>query len=68
MKTDFSLRLGVSRNELSDGIKDDAKVLIVFLFEFFNFLGEEFVGIHQSAELHEGARDRNVHFHCTGGA
>ena len=43
-----------------DGVEYDLEVLVVFLFEFFDFLGQEIVGLHQGAELDEGAHDGDV--------
>ena len=50
----------VGDDELFDGVEDDLEVLVVFLFELFDFLGEELVGLHQGPELDEGAHDGDV--------
>ena len=52
--------LVVCDDELLDGVEDDLEVLVVFLFELFDFLGEKLVGLHQGAELDEGAHYGDV--------
>jgi len=60
-----------SGDELFDGLENDFEVLVVlgvFRFEGFDFLGEQGIGVHQAAELDEGAHDRDVHLHGSGRA
>ena len=52
--------MAIGDDELFDGVEHDLEVLVVFLFELFDFLGEELVGLHQGAELDEGAHDGDV--------
>ena len=54
--------------ELINGFEDNLEVLIVFSLKFFDFFSEEFVGLHQRAELNEGAYDGNVHLDGSGRA
>ena len=58
----------VGGDELFDGVEDDLELLVVlgvFLFEGFDLFGEQAVGIHQTAELDEGAHDGDVHLYGT---
>lgn len=60
-----------SGDELFDGFEDELELLVVvgvFFLEGFDFLGQECVGVHQAAELDEGAHDGDVHLHGAGGA
>jgi hypothetical protein len=51
---------GIGGDELFDGVEDDLEILVVFLFEALDLFGEQFVRLHQGAELDEGAHDRDV--------
>ena len=56
-------------DELFDGLEDELELLVVvgvFFFEGFDFLGQEGIGIHQPAELDEGAHDGDVHLDGAG--
>jgi len=67
----FALGRRGSGDELFDGLGDDLKMLVVFgvlAFQGFDLLGEQAVGIHQAAELDEGAHDGDVHLHGAGRA
>ena len=75
MKSHFAFGSGlggiVGGDELSDRVEDDLELLVVFgvfAFQRFDLLGEQAVGIHQAAELDEGAHDGDVHLHGAGGA
>ena len=66
MEADFAFRCVFSGDELFDGVEDDEEMWVVFgvfLFEGFDFFGEQGVGVHEAAELDEGAHDGDVHFH-----
>ena len=60
MEAEFFGGDGIGGYELFDSVEDDLEVLVVFLFELFDFLGEELVRLHQGAELDEGAHDGDV--------
>ena len=58
-------------DQLFDGLEDDLEVLVVFgvfRFEGFDFFREEGVGVHQAAELDEGAHDGDIYLHGAGRA
>jgi hypothetical protein len=59
----FGLRLagGVFGDELLDGIEDDGELLVVFALDGLDLFGEIAIGIHEPAELDEGAHDGDVH-------
>ena len=56
------IRCDVVGHQLFDCFKDHTEVFIVFFLHGFDFLGEEFVRVHQSAELDKGAHDGDVDF------
>ncbi len=58
-------------DELFDGLEDELELLVVvgvFIFEGFDFLGQEGIGVHQPPELDEGAHDGDVHLYGTSAA
>ena len=71
VETHFLGWCGVFRDELFDGVEDGGEILIVlgvFALQVLDFLGKELVGIHQAAELDEGAHNGDVHIHGAGRA
>lgn len=71
MKSHLAFWRGIGGDELADGVEDELELLVVlgvFGFERLDFLGEQGVGIHESAELNEGAHDGDVHLHGAGRA
>lgn len=68
IEADFALWGLVGGDELFDGVEDDLEVLVVLLFHLFDFFGEQVVGLHEGAELDEGAHDGDVDFDGAGGA
>ena len=72
VKTDFASRFGfagfVSGDEAFDGIEDDAELLVVFIFEGVNSASQVAVGVHEPAQLDEGAHDGDVDLDGTGRA
>jgi hypothetical protein len=72
VKTDFASRSGfagfVFGDEAFDGIEDDAELLVVFIFEGVNSASQIAVGVHEPAQLDEGAHDGDVDLDGTGRA
>ena len=71
MKAEFFCGWSGCCDELFDGLEDELELLVVigvFFLEGFDFLGEQGIGVHQAAELDEGAHDGDVHLHGAGGA
>jgi len=61
VEAEFARGLGRRSDELADGVEDDAELAVVFFLHFPDLLGEVAVGIHEAAELDEGAHDGDVH-------
>jgi hypothetical protein len=47
-------------DEAFDGIEDDTELLVVFLFEGVNPAGQVAIGVHEPAQLDEGAHNGDV--------
>ena len=64
MKANFTPGSGfadfVFGDEALDGVKDDVKLFVVFLFEAVNPASQVAIGIHEAAQLDEGAHDGDV--------
>ena len=64
MKADFTPGSGfadfVFGDEELDGVKDDAESFVVFLFESVNPASQVAIGVHEAAQLDEGAHDGDV--------
>jgi len=58
----------VGCDKLINGVEDNLEVLIIFFLKFFDFFSEELVGLHQRAELDEGAHDGDVDLDGSGRA
>ena len=68
MKSNLLLRWNRGRDELLDRFEDDRELFVVFFLERFDFPREIAVCVHEPAELHERAHDRNIYFDCAGAA
>src|SRR4029077_8921396 len=55
-------------DELFNCGEDSRKLFIIFLFQTLDLARQVAVTIHQTAELHKGAHDRNIYFDGTRGA
>ena len=64
VKADFASGFGfagfIVGDEAFDGIEDDAELLVVFIFEGVNSASQVAVGVHEPAQLDEGAHDGDV--------
>jgi len=65
VKTDSAPgRVGLT-DELFNCGEDSRKLFIIFLFQTLDLLGQVAVTVHQTAELHKGAHDRDIYFDGT---
>lgn len=68
MKADLFFRRSRRSDQFSYGCENFGELLVVFLFQCFDLAGQFAVGVHEPAQLHERAHDRNVHFYRSSAA
>ena len=61
IKTDFSSRLDRRDHQLTDGVKDDLKLGVVFFFQIVKPAGQILVGSKHPSESYKGPHDFDVH-------
>ena len=59
-EADFLVGAGWWLYQFPDGVKDDLKLTVVFLFKFRKFPGQVGMGGQQTPQLHEGPHDGDV--------
>ena len=67
-KTDAAFGPGLAAvvigNQAFDGIEDGSELLVVAIFQRLDLSGQVAVGVHQSAQLYEGAHDGDIDLDC----
>ena len=66
MKSDPFPRGRRLSDELFNCGENSRKLFIIFLFQTLDLARQVAVTVHQTAELHKGAHDRNIYFDGTG--
>ena len=63
MEANLSFWRSRRSNKFFNGGKNLGELLIVLLLKRFDLASKVAVGVHQAAELYEGAHDRDIDFH-----